>query len=327
MSGDSPASARAPEIGWLSLGGAVRFLRQYAVAAIVALLMIMLTLLSDSFLTAENLNNILNQNAPLAIIASAMTLVIICGGFDLSVGAIFAVASVTAAWTALNINPLLGLAVAPFVGLMLGLINGVTITALGIHSFLATLATSLVFRGIAILITGGALIAVRIPAFTWLGRERIGPIYIAVIVFIVFAAILMGLLNRTTFGRKVFAVGGNEEAAILSGIRTKRVKIATFAIAGLAAGLASAIAVSRVSLGQATAGVGLELEAIAAVIIGGTSIYGGQGAIWRSIAGVIMLALINNGFNILNADPFFKDLTTGLVIVAAVAISASVRRR
>jgi ribose transport system permease protein len=168
---------------------------------------------------------------------------------------------------------------------------------------------------------------VRTPAFTWLGRERIGPVYIAVIVMILFAAILMVLLNRTTFGRKVFAVGGNEEAAILSGIRVRRVKIITFAIAGLAAGLASAIAVSRISMGQPAAGTGMELEAIAATIIGGTSIYGGQGAIWRSIAGVIMLALINNGFNILNADPFFKDLTTGLIIVAAVAISASGRRR
>lgn len=327
MSVERPTSAPASKIVKPNARAAIRLLRQYAVAFIVALLMIALSLMSDSFLTAENLINVLNQNAPLAIIASAMTLVIICGGFDLSVGAIFAAASVTAAWTALHVNPLLGLAVAPCVGLALGLVNGATITTLGIHSFLATLATSLVFRGIAILITGGALLPVRIPAFTWLGRERIGPVYVAVVVMVIFALILMALLNRTTFGRKVFAVGGNEEAAILSGIRTNRVKIVTFAIAGFAAGLAAAIAVSRVSLGQATAGAGMELEAIAAVIIGGTSIYGGQGAIWRSIAGVIMLALINNGFNILNADPFFKDLTTGLVIVAAVAISASGRRR
>lgn len=327
MTERSPASASVPGLGGFSFGAALRLLRRYAIAAIVALLMIMLTLMSDSFLTAENLINIVNQNAPLAIIASAMTLVIIGGGFDLSVGAIVAVGSVAAAWIALHVNPLLGLAVAPFVGLALGLVNGLVITTLGVHSFLATLATSLVFRGAAILITGGALIPVRVHEFTWLGRERIGPVYIAVIVLVLFAATLMILLNRTTFGRKVFAVGGNEEAAILSGVRTARVKIATFAIAGFAAGLASAIAVSRVSLGQATAGTGMELEAIAAVIIGGTSIYGGQGAIWRSIAGVIMLALINNGFNILNADPFFKDLATGLVIVAAVAISASGRRR
>lgn len=113
---------------------------------------------------------------------------------------------------------------------------------------------------------------------------------------------------------------------ILSGIRTRRIKIIAFSINGFAAGLAAAIAVSRISLGQATAGTGMELEAIAAVIIGGTSIYGGQGAVWRSVAGVFMLALVNNGFNILNADPFYKDLTTGLIIVAAVAISASGRR-
>jgi len=318
----------SPDSGLRKTAGiAARFLQKYAVAVMIVLLMAMLTVMSDSFLTVQNLINILNQNAPLAIMAAAMTLVIICGGFDLSVGAIFAVASVSAAWVALKVDPFLGLAIAPLVGLLLGTVNGLTITYLNIHSFLATLATSLVFRGMAILITGGTLIPVRLPEFTWLGRGRIGPVYIAVIVMIMFAIVLMVLLNRTTFGRKVFAVGGNEEAAILSGIRTRRVKIVTFAIAGLAAGLASAIAVSRVSMGQATAGTGMELEAIAAVIIGGTSIYGGQGAIWRSLAGVIMLALINNGFNILNADPFFKDLTTGLIIVAAVAISASGRRR
>jgi ribose transport system permease protein len=311
----------------LSVPAVMRFLQRYAIAVMVLLLMLMLTILSDSFLTAQNLLNILNQNAPLAILAAAMTLVIICGGFDLSVGANFAVAGVCAAWLALNVHPYVGLAAAPFVGLFLGWINGLLITGLRIHSFLATLATGLMFRGMAILVTGGKLIPVRLPEFTWLGRERIGPVYVAILVMLAFAIALMILLNRTTIGRKILAVGGNEEAAILSGIRTNRIKILTFAIAGLAAGIASAIAVSRISMGQATAGAGLELEAIAAVIIGGTSIYGGKGAIWRSLAGVIMLALINNGFNILNADPFFKDFTTGLIIVAAVAISASGRRR
>jgi ribose transport system permease protein len=213
------------------------------------------------------------------------------------------------------------------VGMALGCVNGLTITALNIHSFLATLATGLVYRGIAILITGGTLLPVRLDDFTWLGRGRVGAIYYAVIVLVVFAVALTILLNRSTLGRKILAVGGNEEAAILSGIRTRRIKIVAFSINGFAAGLAAAIATSRISLGQATAGTGMELEAIAAVIIGGTSVYGGQGAVWRSVAGVFMLALINNGFNILNADPFYKDLTTGLIIVAAVAISAAGRRR
>ncbi len=316
----TPGASAAPLLPVL------RFLQTYAVAVMIAALIVLLTVLSDSFLTLQNLINILNQNAPLAIMASAMTLVIICGGFDLSVGAIFAVGGVVAAALALQVHPVAGLIAAPLVGMALGFVNGLTITALKIHSFLATLATGLVYRGIAILITGGTLIPVRLDAFTWLGRERIGPVYVAVLVLIAFAVILTVVLTRTTLGRKMFAVGGNEEASILSGIRTRRIKIIAFSINGFAAGLAAAIAVSRISLGQATAGTGMELEAIAAVIIGGTSIYGGQGAVWRSVAGVFMLALVNNGFNILNADPFYKDLTTGLIIVAAVAISASGRR-
>ncbi|PSM17398.1 ABC transporter permease [Nitratireductor sp. StC3] len=321
------ATNTTPEASAAALLPVLRFLQTYAVAVMIAALIVLLTILSDSFLTLQNLINILNQNAPLAIMASAMTLVIICGGFDLSVGAIFAVGGVVAAALALQVHPVAGLIAAPLVGMALGFVNGLTITALKIHSFLATLATGLVYRGIAILITGGTLIPVRLDAFTWLGRERIGPVYVAVLVLIAFAVILTVVLNRTTLGRKMFAVGGNEEASILSGIRTRRIKIIAFSINGFAAGLAAAIAVSRISLGQATAGTGMELEAIAAVIIGGTSIYGGQGAVWRSVAGVFMLALVNNGFNILNADPFYKDLTTGLIIVAAVAISASGRRK
>ncbi len=306
---------------------AIAFLQRYGILIIIALLMAGLTMLSDSFLTPRNLLNIVNQSAPLAIIACALTLVIIGGGFDLSAGAVFGVASVSAAWLAVNVDPMLGSVAGPLVGLLLGLVNGLIITGFNVHSFLATLASSMVFRGIAILITGGALIPVRMEEFAWLGRGRIGMVNIAVIVFVVFALAMMFLLNRTTFGRRVFAVGGNEEAAILSGVRTNLVKIATFGLTGFAAGLAGVIAVSRISMGQPQAGVGMELDAIAAVILGGTSIYGGKGAIWRSIAGVLLLALIGNGFNILNVNPFFKDLTTGLIIVVAVALSAGRKRR
>ncbi len=299
-----------------------RFLQTYAVLVLLVALMVTLTALSDSFLTVRNLLNILNQNAPLAIMASAMTLVIIVGGFDLSVGAVFAVGSVTSAWIALHIDPYLGLFLAPLIGLALGVINGVVITRLNVHSFLATIATSLIFKGVAIVISDGRLISVRIDEYIWLGRGKFLGVFNSIWIMVVFALILTFLLTRTTFGRRIFSVGGNEEAAILSGIRTSQVKIATFALAGFAAGLASIITTSRVALGQASAGQGMELQAIAAVILGGTSIYGGQGAVWRSLAGVFLLALINNGFNILNADPFFRDLTTGLVILAAIGVSA-----
>ena len=305
------------------------FVRHYAVLIIIVVLMVYMSLISDAFLTPRNLLNILNQSTPLALIAAALTLVIISGGFDLSTGAIFGVATVAAAWLAVNVDPILGLAIAPFVGLLLGIANGLIITGLHVHSFLATLATSLVFRGIAILITGGFLIQVRIPEFIWLGRGRIfnDTVNVAVLFMIVFVAAMMFLLNRTTFGRRVYAVGGNEEAAILSGVRVNLVKIGAFALTGIASGLAAAISVSRLSMGQPQAGVGYELQAIAAVILGGTSIYGGEGAVWRSVAGVLLLQLIDNAFNILDVNPFYKDLTTGLIIVAAVAASAAGRWR
>ncbi|MDQ1195405.1 ABC transporter permease [Agrobacterium sp. SORGH_AS 787] len=305
----------------------IAIVREYGVLIIIALLLIVLTFASNSFLTPRNLLNIVNQSAPLMIIACALTLVIIGGGFDLATGAIFGVAAVSAGWIATNIDPYLAIISGPLIGLMLGTLNGLIITTFNVHSFLVTLATSLVYRGIAILITGGSLIPVRIEQFSWLGRGRIGMVNIAVIVLVVFMIAMMVLLNRTTFGRRVFAVGGNEEAAILSGIRTNLVKTVTFAISGAAAGLAGVITVSRLSMAEPQAGAGFELEAIAAVILGGTAISGGAGAIWRSVAGVLLMALIGNGFNILNVNPFFKDLTTGVIIVIAVALAASKPRR
>ncbi len=300
----------------------INFCRDYAVLILIVLLMIILSFSSEAFLTPRNIFNILNQNAPLAIIASALTLVIIVGGFDLSTASIFAVASVSAAWIAVNINPYLALLIPPVIGIILGYLNGVLITSLKVHSFLATIATSLVFRGLAILITGGFLIPVRMKEFVWLGRGKFFDINYAVFILIAFAVLTTFILNRTTIGRYIFAIGGNEDAAILSGIKVNLIKIYAFTFCGLASGIAGAIQVSRISMGTSQAGLGMELQAIAAVILGGTSIYGGSGAVWRSVAGVMLLALINNGFNILNADPFYKDLTTGIIIIAAVALTS-----
>lgn len=306
--------------------------RQYGVLIIIGVLLVGLSLLSDSFLTPRNLLNILNQSTPLFIIACALTLVIIGGGFDLSTGAIFGVAAVSAGWIAINVDPYLAMVAAPLIGLLLGALNGIIITAFNVHSFLVTLATSLVYRGMAILITDGKIVPVRIEQFSVLGRTKIPllpgvEVNVAVLVMLCFMALMMFLLNRTTLGRAIFAVGGNEEAALLSGIRTNWVKTITFALSGAAAGLAGVITVSRLSMGEPQAGTGLEFEAIAAVILGGTSIMGGAGAIWRSMAGVLLMALIGNGFNILNVNPFFKDLTTGVIIVLAVALAATGSRR
>ncbi|HVO53290.1 MAG TPA: ABC transporter permease [Solirubrobacterales bacterium] len=327
-----PAAPPAPR----ELGGpgrpqllsALILARNYAALILFAVLFVVLSIASPAFLTSQNLLNILSQQAPVAIIACAMTLVIIAGSFDLSTGAIVAVANVLAAKVAVDTGSVwLGMLCAPAVGLGLGVVNGLIITLFRIHSFLATLATSLVYSGLALLITNGALIPVSLPGFTWLGQGALGEVANASLLLIAFAICAMVLLNRTVTGRHVFAVGGNPEAALLSGIRVNLIHVVTFAFSGLASGLAAAILVSRVQSGQPTQGASFTLTAIAAVILGGTSIYGGAGAVWRSLIGVYLLALIGNGFNLLGANPFYESLVTGVVIVSAVALAAAGRRR
>ena len=326
---EGEGGADVPAPGGFDVQDLLEWIRRFGVVLLFAALFITLIFASDSFLSFRNLLNILNQNAPLAIIAMAGTLVIISGGFDLSTGSIFAVAGVAAAWIGLNLeNEVLGILIGPLIGLGLGLVNGLVITGLKVHSFLATLATSLVYRGLAILITGGSLISLTgNETFSALGRGRIWGINYVVFVLLAVFALLTFFLNRTVAGRHIFAVGGNPMAATLSGVRNARIQVLTFMLSGLAAGLAGVITVSRVATGSAQLGIGFELQAIAAIILGGTSIYGGEGAVWRSFTGVMLLALINNGFNILSVNPFYKDLTTGAIIVFAVALSAGKKRR
>ncbi|WP_220729733.1 ABC transporter permease [Streptomyces radicis] len=302
--------------------------KDYAVLILLVVVTVYLSFASSAFFTSDNLLNILNQNAPLAIIAAAGTFVIVSGNFDLSTASVFAVASVSAAWLASETGDVaLALAAAPVIGLALGAVNGLVVTALRIHSFLATLASSLVYSALAVLITGGALITVTAEGFTELGRGEFLGVFIPVWVLAGVVALLWFLLSGTVFGRHVFATGGNAEAAELSGVRVNRVKILVFTLSGLAAGVAAAIAVSRIASGQPQAGAGMELQAIAAIILGGTSIHGGVGAVWRSVAGVFLIALIGNGFDILDFNPQLKDLVTGVIILAAVALAAVGRTR
>jgi ribose transport system permease protein len=313
---------------------AAAFVRRYAVLLMIVILGLFLSLGGDGFLTPVNLFNVVNQSAPLLVVAAALTLVVIGGGFDLSTGAIYALSAVVTAWAAHDgtlarqFGANACFIVGPMVGLGLGVINGAVITGFRIHSFLATLATGLIFRGVAKQIAGGNSITLfdLMPGIEWFGQDRFAGVTVAFIVMLVFCLVMQLTLTRTVFGRHLFAVGGNEEAAVLAGIEPARVKIWAFALVGLASGLAGAIGVSRVLAAKATDGAGFEFDAIAAVILGGTSINGGAGAVWRSCAGVILLALINNGFNILQTDPLYKDIAKGLIIIVAVTLSATRRR-
>jgi ribose transport system permease protein len=299
----------------------------YAVLLTFVVLFVALSIASPAFLTTRNLFNILDQSAPVGIIACAATLVIIAGGFDLSAGAIFALAGVMAANVANATNPTTGMLVALLMATGLGLFNGLLVSGFQINPFVATLATGMMIRGLAVVITSGFLVTVADERYTIIGREAFLGVKYSVWLFAAFAAICGFLLSRTKFGRHIYAVGGNAEAARLSGIRVGWVKALTFGISGIAAGLAGLIASSRVSTGQADAGSLIELTAIAAVVIGGTSIAGGEGAIWRTIVGILLLALIGNGFNMLRVEPFYQDIVKGAIIVVAVAVDAWSKRR
>jgi ribose transport system permease protein len=309
-------------------GGRLRLaaLRDYAILIAFIVLFIVLSVSSDVFLTQTNLLNILNQWSTVGIIACGATLVIIAGGFDLSVGAIVAIAGVAAAKVANSVGVPAGLLVGIAMGLGWGIVNGALATIGRINPFIATLATSFMIRGVALAMTGGFIITVTDASYTTLGRDELFGVKWTIWIFAAFVAITWFLLSRTTYGRYVFASGGNAEAARLSGIRVGVIRGSTFAISGLSAGIAGVLVSSRVASGQADAGAGVELQAIAAVVIGGTSILGGEGAIWRTLLGVLLLGLIQNGFNLLNVDPVYQQIFYGGIIIGAVALDAWARR-
>lgn len=300
--------------------------RDYAVLMTVVLIFVMLSITAPPFLTQRNLLNLLEQYAGIGIIAIAGTMLLISGGFDLSVGAIFALSGVTAALMANAVAPWLGMLLGVLAGTLAGLFNGLLTTRLKINAFIVTLASSIMIRGLALVVSGATLINVRDAAFRSFGNGDLVGLRFPAWMWLLFALFASFVLARTTLGRYIYASGGNEEAARLSGIRVDQLRTGMFMLSGLAAGLAGALSASRVGTGQADAGMGLELTAIAGVVVGGTSIWGGEGAVWRTMVGVILLALIGNGFNLIGVDPVYQQIVFGLIILAAAAVDARLRR-
>jgi len=306
----------------------LRAMRDYGIVLTLVALVVVLSLASDAFLTTTNLFNILDQWAPLGIIALGMTLVLIAGGFDLSAGAVFALAGVIAATAANEFGIVPGILLGCAVGLLAGVINGVLITGAGINAFVATLATSIMLGGVTLAITDGTLVFVEVQGFNTFARGELFGIRYPV--FMLAAAIVVAyvVLHKSTFGRYVYAVGGNPEAARLSGIRVGWVQTGTYMAVGTAAGLAGVILASRLSTATPDAGgFTLLFDVFAAVIIGGTSIAGGYGAVWRTVLGVLLLALIGNGFNLLNVDQVYQRIIFGAIILFAVWVDAWSRRQ
>lgn len=305
---------------WINI---VLLLDKYRVLLIFLLLIIVASFLSDAFLTTSNLLNVLRQVSIIAIASVGMTLIILTAGIDLSVGSIMAFAgAVLAGVISAGVSLPLAIIIALVVGIVLGAFNGFIIAKGKVPAFIATLAVMVIARGMTLVFTEGNPIVVSEPAFRFIGGGTIFGIPFPIILMFVVFAIMYWVLKHTTFGRYIYAIGGNEEASRLAGISVDRVKIAVYALAGLFASISALIYTSRLMSAQPTAGSGMELDAIAAVIIGGTSLTGGKGGVTGTLIGALIMGVLDNILNLTNVSPFYQDIAKGLVILFAVLIDS-----
>lgn len=290
--------------------------------------LVLLSFVSQSFFRFQNLANILDQQAGIIIVAAAGTLVLIAGGIDLSVGAIYGLAGATAAQLAASHSTPVGVGAAILVGLTIGLANGIVVTRFRINPLIGTLAMSFVVSGIGAIVTKGNLIVVfDHPEFQEFAATKILGITSAAWMMIATAIAATILLSRTTFGRYIYAIGGNTEAARLGGVRVNTYRVVTFALSGAAAALAGSLDASRVLSAQASSGSFLTFTVLTGIIVGGTSILGGEGSVPRTVIGCLFVALVANGFNLLGLDPFYQQITLGVILLLAVGTDAWSRRQ
>ncbi len=312
------------EVGNLKLKSANTSLFQKIAPFIgLILIIIIITAINPSFLSMSNILNVLRQVSINALIAFGMTFVILTGGIDLSVGSILALTgAVTAGMMASGIDPILAMLLGLFLGAVLGAINGVIIAKGKVAPFIATLATMTIYRGLTLVYTEGRPISGLgdSMAFQMLGKGYFLGIPVPVVTMLVSFGILYFILKKTTFGRRVYAVGGNEEASVLSGINADRIKIYVYSLVGALAALASLILTSRLNSAQPTAGQMFELDAIAAVVLGGTSLTGGRGWIVGTLIGALIIGVLNNGLNLIGVSSFFQQVVKGAVILLAVLL-------
>jgi len=287
------------------------------------LLVVIVSILNPSFLEPLNLLNLLRQVAINALIAFGMTFVILTGGIDLSVGAILALSSaLTAGMMVAGVDPIIAIIVGCILGALMGMVNGLFITKGKMAPFIATLATMTIFRGLTLVYTGGNPITGLGDnyLFQLFGRGYFLGIPVPAITMILAFVILFILLHKTPFGRKTYAIGGNEKAALISGIKVPKVKIMIYSLSGMLAALAGAILTSRLNSAQPTAGTSYELDAIAAVVLGGTSLSGGKGRIFGTLIGALIIGTLNNGLNLLGVSSFYQMVVKGIVILIAVLL-------
>ena len=293
-----------------------RGLSRYAIFIALAIECLVLSFTTTTFFTVDNLTNVLRQNAFPAVIAAGMTFVILTAGIDLSVGSVVALSGVLCADALVHGWSLwAGVLIGLLVGVAIGAINGLVVTRMRVPPFVVTLAMMLVVRGAAYKYTNANTISGLPASFAALSQRGA----MASVMAVVFAASWV-LLTRTAFGRHVYATGGNRDAAWLSGVRVNRVLMAVYVICGLSAGLAGVLVASRLNAGYPRAGELYELDAVAAVVVGGTSLFGGRGSIWGTLAGAFFIGILNNGLNLFNVSPYDQMIVKGVVLLVAAAL-------
>ena len=287
------------------------------------LLIIVVSILNPSFLDLSNLLNLLRQISINGLIAFGMTFIILTGGIDLSVGSILALSSAfIALMITSGVDPIIALIIGVLIGFVLGAVNGLLVTKGNMAPFIATLATMTIFRGLTLVITDGNPITNLGDSYLFqlFGKGYFIGIPVPAVTMIIVFIILLIILQNTTFGRHTYAIGGNEVAAKISGIKVNKIKIFIYGISGLMSALAGGILTSRLNSAQPTAGMSYELDAIAAVVLGGTSLTGGKGRIVGTLIGVLIIGVLNNGLNLLGVSSFYQQVVKGVVILIAVLI-------
>ncbi len=292
------------------------------IAALV-ILIVFVSVLNPAFLQVNNLLNLMRQLIINGFIALGMTFVILTGGIDLSVGSTLAFTSAIFAGLLQNgMNTGIAIVITLALGLALGLINGLLITKGKLAPFIVTLATMTIFRGLTLVYMDGRPISGPKDnfAFQFLGKGQVFGIPFQVILFLIVYIVLSTLLNKTSHGRKIFAVGGNEKASFISGIKIDKVKVLVYVISALMAVVSGLVLTSRLNSAQPTAGSAYEMDAIAAVVLGGTSMTGGSGSLTGTLIGILILGVLNNGLNLLGVSSFYQQIVKGVVILIAVLI-------
>ncbi|WP_027626793.1 ABC transporter permease subunit [Clostridium lundense] len=286
------------------------------------ILCVVISIITPRFLNITNIMNVLTQVSVNAILAIGMSFVILTGGIDLSVGSTLAISgAVAATLIKTNGSMVTALIAALVIGALIGLLNGIIVSKGKIQAFIVTLATMTIFRGATLVYTNGTPVSALPDSFMMIGNKKIASVLpMPAIITLVVLLIAWYVLNETRYGRYVYALGGNEDSARLSGINTDKIKTMVYIICGVAAALSGVIVTSRVGSASPNAGTGFELDAIAAVVLGGTSLSGGEGTVVGTIIGAMIIGVLNNGLNLMNVSPYYQLIVKGLVILLAILL-------